>query len=462
MIKKFLLLFSFINVYCFSQNIVNFRDIVNKENIFNSICVLANDSLEGRNTGDLGQKKAANFIKEKLVSYNCQPYKDSFFQTVILTNKKKEGILTINGLKLNFPNDFGFNSLYHPLIKEINSIKLISLKQLYDNEIEKNQSYFVKINNYKDVELYKISKEFKGNIFFICKQFNKNYFLREDEKNLTNFNTKNNSFFCFIDLSKLSTLIKKQINENKCILNLNLNSDKLNVISENINCFIEGNDSLLKKEVVIISAHYDHIGKKDNVVFNGADDNASGSAALLELARIFQDKKSKGTKFKRSLLFLWFTGEEHGLLGSEYYSDKPLIPLTKTICNLNIDMIGRADSIVEKDTYKVYIIGSDFISPDLHYINEVANFNNGKLKLDYKYNDKKESLKLYYRSDQYNFAKKDIPCIFYFGGFHEDYHKSTDDIEKIDVNKIKEISVLVANTTTLLLNNEKSLEIILK
>jgi Zn-dependent M28 family amino/carboxypeptidase len=154
-------------------------------------------------------------------------------------------------------------------------------------------------------------------------------------------------------------------------------------------------------------------------------------------------------------LFIALTGEEMGLFGSSFYVSNPWMPLENTIADINIDMIGRASKPNEKDTFSVYVIGSNMLSDDLHNTQELANKQYTNLNLDYMYNDVNEPLRLYYRSDHFNFAKNGVPSVFYFGGFHDDYHKSTDDIESINFKKIEQISKMVFHTTWILGNAEK-------
>lgn len=204
--------------------------------------------------------------------------------------------------------------------------------------------------------------------------------------------------------------------------------------SENIWAFIEGSEK--PEEVIVISAHYDHIGIKNGEVFNGADDDGSGTVALLEIAQAFQVAKKEGNGPKRSILFLHVTGEEHGLLGSNYYTQNPLFPLANTIADINIDMIGRHDEFHNDSSNYVYLIGSDYLSTDLYNICEAANKNYVKLFLDYKYNDKTDPNRFYYRSDHYNFAKNGIPSVFLFTGVHADYHKASDEVDKIEFDAL--------------------------
>ncbi|MDC8100543.1 M28 family peptidase [Chryseobacterium rhizosphaerae] len=213
--------------------------------------------------------------------------------------------------------------------------------------------------------------------------------------------------------------------------------------SENILAFIEGSEK--PEEIVVVSAHYDHVGTKNGVVYNGADDDGSGTVAVMEIAKAFQAAKKAGKGPKRSVLFLHVTGEEHGLFGSEYYSQNPVFPLANTVVDLNIDMIGRDDPANRGKQY-VYVIGSEMLSSQLKVINEAANKRTNNLELNYKYDDLNDPEQLYYRSDHYNFAKHNIPVAFFFDGIHEDYHKPTDDPEKIDYPLLEKRTQLIFTT----------------
>lgn len=199
--------------------------------------------------------------------------------------------------------------------------------------------------------------------------------------------------------------------------------------SDNIWAFIEGSEK--PEEIVVVSAHYDHVGMQHGNIFNGADDNGSGTVAVMEIARVFNEAKKKGYAPKRSILFLLVTAEEIGLYGSSYYAENPLYPLENTVANINIDMIGRVDDLHTSNNY-IYVIGADRLSSDLHNINEAANEKYTQLELDYKYDDRNDPWQIYYRSDHYNFAKNGIPSVFFFNGIHADYHQPTDTVDKID------------------------------
>lgn len=222
--------------------------------------------------------------------------------------------------------------------------------------------------------------------------------------------------------------------------------------SENILAFIEGSEK--PNEIVVISGHYDHVGTRNGVVYNGADDDGSGTVAVMEIAKAFQSAKKAGDGPKRSVLFLHVTGEEHGLFGSEYYTDNPVFPLANTVVDLNIDMIGRDDPENRGKQY-VYVIGSEMLSSQLKVINEAANKNTNNLELNYKYDDPADPQRLYYRSDHYNFAKNNVPVAFFFDGIHEDYHKPTDDVEKIDYPLLQKRTQLVFATAWELANRSE-------
>ena len=214
--------------------------------------------------------------------------------------------------------------------------------------------------------------------------------------------------------------------------------------SENVVAFIKGTEK--PNEIIVISAHLDHEGIKNGEIYNGADDDGSGTVAILEIAEAFKMAAKNGKGPKRSILFLHVTGEEKGLLGSKYYTENPLFPLANTVCNLNIDMIGRIDDAHKENTNYLYLIGSDKLSTDLHNLSEEINKKYTNIHLDYTYNDENDPNRFYYRSDHYNFAKHNIPIIFYFNGTHEDYHKPTDTPDKINYDLLEKRTRLVFHT----------------
>ncbi|PVW16379.1 M28 family metallopeptidase [Marixanthomonas spongiae] len=223
--------------------------------------------------------------------------------------------------------------------------------------------------------------------------------------------------------------------------------------SENVVAFIEGSEK--PDEILVLSAHYDHVGmREDGTIYNGADDDGSGTVAMLEIAEAFQQAVKDGNGPKRSILFLHVTGEEIGLYGSRYYTENPLFPLKNTVVNLNTDMIGRIDPDKKDNPNYVYLIGSDRLSQELHDLSEKVNDQYTNLELDYTYNDENDPNRFYYRSDHYNFAKHNIPIIFYFNGVHEDYHKPTDTPDKIEYDLLAKRAQLIFQTAWEIANRE--------
>jgi len=205
--------------------------------------------------------------------------------------------------------------------------------------------------------------------------------------------------------------------------------------TQNVVGFWEGADPELRQEVIVIGAHYDHVGVSNDSIYNGADDNASGTAGIMEIAEAFTQSK---TRPKRSLLFMAFSGEEKGLFGSRYYAEDPIFPIENTVAMLNLDMISR------NDTNEVAIIGSP-TSSDLKEINEKANEIIG-MKLAY------DQERYFLNSDHYSFYRKDIPVLFYNSKMTPDLHKPSDDPEKIIPEKMARIGRLVFCTAWIIAN----------
>ncbi|HEY3430547.1 MAG TPA: M28 family peptidase [Cyclobacteriaceae bacterium] len=231
--------------------------------------------------------------------------------------------------------------------------------------------------------------------------------------------------------------------------------------SENVLGYLEGTDK--KDELVVVTAHYDHIGKKKSgegdLINNGADDDGSGTVSVMAIAKAFAQAKKEGKGPRRSMLFMTVTGEEKGLLGSEYYSEHPVFPLSSTVVDLNIDMIGRRDAQHKDSAPFVYVIGSDKLSAELHTLSETVNKTYTNLVFDYTYNDQSHPDRLYYRSDHWNFAKKNIPIIFYFDGIHEDYHKPSDEVSKIEFDLMTKRAQCVFYTAWEIANREKRIPV---
>mgnify|MGYP001163335387 CR=1 FL=1 len=225
--------------------------------------------------------------------------------------------------------------------------------------------------------------------------------------------------------------------------------------AENVLGYVEGTDK--PGEIVAVTAHYDHIGVIDGEVYNGADDDGSGTAAVLAMAEAFAMAKADGHGPRRSMLFMTVSGEEKGLLGSEWYTEHPVFPLDSTVADLNIDMIGRTDTVYGDSSHYVYVIGSKRISKELGDLVERENRSWTHLDLDYTFDAANDPNRFYYRSDHYNFAKHGVPIAFFFNGVHADYHGPHDEVGKIRFDLLRQRALLVFHTAWVLANSEERL-----
>jgi Zn-dependent M28 family amino/carboxypeptidase len=242
-------------------------------------------------------------------------------------------------------------------------------------------------------------------------------------------------------------------------INLVATKSTENLESSNVVGVIPGTDK--KDEYLVLSAHYDHLGKKGDVIWYGADDDGSGTVSVMQMAETFAQAAKKGKSPRRTLVFVIVSGEEKGLWGSDYYSEHPLFPLEKTTADLNTDMVGRVDT--ERQTADslnyVYVIGHDKLSTDLPIINEAANKESSNITLDYKYDDPADKNMIYYRSDHYNFAKKGVPVLFFYDGMLlADYHKPTDTIEKINFELMQKRVMMIYYTASEIANRDDMLK----
>jgi Zn-dependent M28 family amino/carboxypeptidase len=328
---------------------------------------------------------------------------------------------------------------------EAGAIGIISIQKHADNDIKMYRHYIEKPKTYRGGKT--LSPAFPK--FYVSEQVANDFFRLENKKYTTQslkeeYRTGKRTKGFEIDVP-VSITVKTENRE---------------ITGENVLGYIEGTD--LKDELVIITAHYDHLGKTDQGIFYGADDDGSGTVSLMEIAEAFVSAKKAGFGPRRSILIMPVSGEEKGLLGSEYYSENPVFPLEKTVTDLNIDMIGRVDKKHEGNFNYVYVIGADKLSMDLHNINEEQNKKYSNLELDYTFNDPKDPNMFYYRSDHYNFAKKGIPVIFYFTGVHADYHKMTDTPDKLHYEKMAKIAKHIFYTAWEVANRDERLKVDVK
>ena len=242
-------------------------------------------------------------------------------------------------------------------------------------------------------------------------------------------------------------------------LNYRPHSGTVEVQSENIIAYIEGSDPELKDEVVVLMGHYDHIGlsmpdESGDMINNGADDNGSGSIALLTIAEALQNAKNDGVGLDRSVMILHVSAEEKGLLGSRYYSDHPVVPIEQTVTAFNTDMIGRSDTenVEAGTTDYFYLIGGEIISSGLDSLVTAANEETVQMRVDRKYNDLTDSNQFYRRSDHWNFGRLNVPFVFFFTGVHEDYHRPSDEVEKIEFEKYSRLVRMIYASTVKVAN----------
>jgi hypothetical protein len=232
------------------------------------------------------------------------------------------------------------------------------------------------------------------------------------------------------------------------VLRFTVGVTRAEVVTQNVVGAVDGADPVLRKEYVAIGAHYDHVGMesgKGDTIFNGADDDGSGTVAVLAIAEALARATPRP---RRSVLFVWHAGEERGLWGSRYFTRYPTVPIRDIVAQLNIDMIGRSRRPGDTDQANrnltgpdtIYVIGSTMMSSTLGRVSREANASLYGLTFDYKYDAPDDPERLFYRSDHYEYARQGIPIIFYFDGVHEDYHRVTDSVDKIDFAKMEKVT----------------------
>jgi hypothetical protein len=488
---------------------VKYARTITAEDLRERLAIIASDEFEGRETGQPGQKKAAKYIQERFQEFGYQPIDklQGYMQPFKLQLTYPDTVKLIVGTdSLQFLKDMyyfpGFGNIRietdmllfqgygiesenyndyekvtptdrvvmilggEPTDKNGNSLitgtkeksewttdwtKKIELAQqkglkallIIDDNFASSVSQFGRYIKRPDLQLGDEPDEPNGiPLIYISTKMADRICAGAGMKNLRKELIKG--------ISKRKKPLGQEMAELPIVLDVKKNKEELT--SENVLGFLPGTEK--PEEVLVITAHYDHLGKKGEEIFNGADDDGSGTTSLLELAEAFALAAKEGNGPKRSILFMTVSGEEKGLLGSEFYTDNPVFPLVNTVANLNIDMVGRIDKNHAPDTNYVYIIGSDKLSTELHSLSEEVNSTYTNIEFDYTYNDENDPNRFYYRSDHYNFAKNQIPVIFYFTGVHEDYHQPTDTVDKIMFQKTEKIARLVFHTAWEIANRE--------
>jgi len=465
--------------------------------------VLASDEYEGRETGKKGQKMAAEYISAQFKAAGIPPYKDNTYyqqyplsmvmpgpaevsinSKTYIANKDYYSFPGQNGQKLMSSEvlflgygiqEPAYNDYTDADVKD--KVVMIMSGEPYSKDSAslitgtKDPSPWT---TYLKVKIEKAREKGVSALLIVVDDIEKGIRTNKHKLETPSLKldlTKKEMTVIYISKEMADAMLKKQNIDKirkkimgtgkpfgkkiKTKLSITIENTVQTIDAENVLGYIEGTD--LKEEIVVITAHYDHLGKEGSVVFNGADDDGSGTVAVIELAKAFAKAKREGHSARRSMLFMTVSGEEKGLLGSAYYTAHPEFPLKNTVCDLNIDMIGRLDEKHANNPNYIYLIGSDKLSSQLHALSESTNKLYSGLELDYTYNDENDRNRFYYRSDHYNFAKNGVPVIFYFNGVHADYHKETDEVEKIDFIKMEKIGRLVFYTAWEIANRNERL-----
>ena len=481
--------------------------------------VLAADDMEGRETGEPGQKRAAEYLRKQIAGLGLPAIGENggYYQRILFVRQKWDAIeLKLNGETLRHLWEYASapSANAHREATKISELTFLG----YGIEDDRYSDYAGKSVAGKHILIFSGEPKGRKGIYPVSGTTDASAWSTDNERKLEIAKAKGVATVFIIDPNfktnvrnirqetldgrmrmaemaeadrKTANVVyltpqlarkmmgkagKKVIKARKKIeksgrskavtvpVNLELTQTKnvRELIGENVLGYLEGTDPKLKDEVLVVSAHYDHIGKRGDNVFNGADDNGSGTTTVLEVAEAFVTASKQGKGPRRSVLFLLVSGEEKGLLGSEYYASHPVFPLEKTIADINVDMVGRVDDEHADNPEYIYVIGSDRLSTELHRINEYVNKKYTQLELDYTYNAEDDPNRYYYRSDHYNFAVKGIPSIFYFNGTHADYHQATDTVEKINFEKMEKIGRLIFHTAWQLANQDRRIKVDVK
>jgi len=526
--KKFLTLglASLLSVGSFAQvkplipnkDAIRFSKAINPENGYKHLSVLASDEYEGRETGTKGAWMAADYIRDYFKSLGLKgPVDGSYFQKIDLVNVTlKSSQVTVNGQPKEYQKDYivtpslindkGFTFSADEIVFVGYALKKDSYNDFSGVDIKgKVVMMFgsgdptVKAGTRVDRAAFRAALEERAKYFAennvkaiividpMVDRITENTKKSQNNgrvmvKSKSALESQNGAPRISISTTVANELLKaanttvsdlqKKITDSQTpasqVLNVPFSAsatkNETPVRCENVLGYLEGSDPVLKKEVLVLTGHYDHIGlvsdpnAKDKVN-NGADDDGSGTTGVLLMAKAFTDAKKAGKGPKRSILFMTVVGEEKGLWGSDWYSEHPVFPVSQTIADLNTDMIGRIgeEYLGKPDSANyIYSVGSNMLSGELGKLSEQVNATYTKMKLDYKYDDPKDPEQIYYRSDHYNFAKLGIPIIFYYDGMlQQDYHRPGDEVSKINFPLLAKRAQLTYYTAWVLANQAK-------
>lgn len=479
-------------------------ELINTAQMKDYLTFIAADELEGRDTPSRGLNTAAKFLATNLSRWGVKPAGDNgtYFQRFALIKTTVDSAQTtveINGQPFNYGSDFlasfysGPGTASGPLIyvghgfiikeKNINAFEGLDVKDkivVWTGDFPKGVTFAdfagKRGEDWQNAAGYAARNGAKGGIVIspysslMSWEQTKKFQTVNGALAVEKFQTEDGPKIPIIVASPrlAGALLQGEKNNAVKVFNsavagepvatfefepekqvtLTVSTKKELVYTQNVVGIVEGSDANLKQEYVAIGAHYDHVGVGNPVngdaIYNGADDDGSGTVSVLAIAEAF----AKGPRPKRSLLLVWHAAEEKGLWGSKYFTQYPTVPIDKIVTQLNIDMIGRAQKPGETNPAnqglakpnEVFVVGSKMMSTELGKLSESVNASYYKLAFNYKYDDPKDPEKIFFRSDHFNYAQKGIPIIFYTDGDHEDYHKVTDQVEKIDFENMLKIT----------------------
>lgn len=434
--------------------------------------IIASPEMEGRETGTEGQRKAAAYIENYFKSIGLQPGNGNNYQQYysIYQDTLLGASMEVNGNPFGLDKDFTPGNTNLQATLRFSEAVVLSSNALDSLKTADLAGRLVLIAGTANQVFYaQLLKKSPAAILNVSTSFPKTTPSNRKGRQTINVFRKTIAPPVF----DISAAVAKSITGTaydavkeggglqvvKADVLLDVRKASTAVQASDVLGLLPGTD--LKDEYVIISAHYDHLGKRNGVLYPGADDDGSGTVGILELAEAFAKAKADGKGPRRSILFLANSGEEKGLWGSEYYTDHPVYPLDKTTVDLNIDMIGRIDPDRKAgdSTNYVYVVGDDKISTDLKMISEEQNKKYIKMELDYKYNDPNDKERIYYRSDHYSFARYGVPIIFYYDGMlRPDYHRPTDTPDKINYDLLSKRARLVFYTGWEMANRDAMLK----
>ena len=442
-----------------------FASTITAADLKKHLYIVASREMAGRETGTEGERKAAAYIQNEFQRIGLQPGNgNSYLMPFGLMQDSLTGAtLQVSNRTFEYDKDFSAQVANLPATFAFSEAVLIPKDFPVDSIRAADLAGRLVITYSDAARITELNKKGAAAVLIISNVFPRNTpSPRKAGLSTSVYKRQYGPQQFFISPSVAAAIAGKtafnRMETVKTKLLLATQKTTITIPSANVVGVLPGTDK--KDEYLFITAHYDHIGQRgDSIINYGADDDGSGTVSVIEMAEAFAAAAKKGRGPRRTIVFMAVSGEEKGLLGSGYYADNPLFPLEKTTANLNIDMIGRIDpSRTKGDSLNyVYVVGDDKLSSDLRTISEAQNNRYTQLELDYKFNDPADPMRIYYRSDHYNFAKNGVPIIFYFNGTHADYHRPTDTPDKINYNLMEKRARLVFYTAWEMANREAML-----